>query len=300
MPSSGSCTTAFDRSDPVSDSPRFRVLGQVAIVIAETAVPVPARLDRAVLVHLILAEGRAVSVDALIEAVWEKRPPAQARNALQVKVSRLRSLLGERRHVLTYTQGSYRLAVEPDDVDACVFTSAVRTAGTLMERQEYDAARATLERAMPLWRGDPLSELDDHPRVVAARLHLVEEWMVAHELDAALSLATSAVLTEPMAHLRRVLELDPLRPRSRVLLMQALERVGRRADALAVYDAGRRLLVEQTGLSPPPVLQDAFESLLAAERISSNRSAARPGVRAPRARPASVTCRACAARSSAG
>ena len=75
--------------------PRLNVLGPITIRVAGVPLPVPARLDRSVLVHLLLAEGRALSVELLIEAVWGQRPPIQARNALQVKISRLRALLGD-------------------------------------------------------------------------------------------------------------------------------------------------------------------------------------------------------------
>ena len=141
-----------------------------------------------------------------------------------------------------------------------------------MTSQDHDGAKAQLVRAMELWRDEPLSDLDDHPRLVAARLRLGEEWITAQELLAEISLASSTVLNEPIARLRKVLERDPLRSRARLLLMQALERSGRRPEALAVYDAGRRLLAEQTGLSPAAELQDAFEALLDAERRASSRS----------------------------
>jgi DNA-binding SARP family transcriptional activator len=253
----------------VSAPPRFGLLGPVTICTAASSVPVPARLDRAVLAHLLLAEGRPISVDSLIDAVWGPWPPKQARNALQVKISRLRALLGDDAASLTFSQGSYRLDVEPGEVDAHVFTSCVEEAAALTKRTEHEAARAVIDRAMLLWRGDPLSDLDDHPRLVASRLRLVDEWMTAHELLAEVTLASAGVLAGPMAQLRHLLTLDPLRSRPRLLLMQALEQGGRRAEALAVYDAGRRLIAEQTGLSPATELQQAFEALLESERRSS-------------------------------
>lgn len=254
-------------------SSRLGVLGPITISVDGAPVSVAAKLDRSVLVHLILAEGRALSVDLLIEAVWGQRPPKQARNALQVKISRLRNLLGDDGSGLVYTQGAYRLTIGDTQVDARIFTTCVKEAIELMLADEHDAAKVRLVRAMDLWRGEPLSDLDDHPRLVAARLRLTEEWITAQELLAEISLHSSTVLTDAMARLRKVLERDPLRSRARLLLMQALERSGRRAEALAVYDAGRRLLAEQTGLSPDAELQDAFECLLAAERLSSSRSA---------------------------
>jgi hypothetical protein len=74
-----------------------------------------------------------------------------------------------------------------------------------------------------------------------------------------------------LSRLRKTLDSDPLRSKARLLLMRALEGLGRRAEALAVYDAGRRLLADQAGLAPPAELQEAFEALLAAERAAARR-----------------------------
>lgn len=242
-----------------------------SVLFRDEPVEVPARLDRAVLAHLVLAEGRAIPVDMLIEAVWGQHPPRQARNALQVKISRLRSQLGEHSRTLVHTQGTYRLQLAPEQVDSGLFSLSVRNAAALLRAGDHEAARSAVEQALGLWRGAPLSELDEHPRVVAARARLTEEWLTAQELLAEVDLATSGASSEVLSRLRTALDRDPLRPRARLLLMQALDRVGRRAEALAVYDAGRRILADQTGLAPPAELQEAFESLLAAERAAASR-----------------------------
>lgn len=253
-------------------APAVAFLGAVTIQVDGRATPVPATMDRAVLVHLLLAEGRALSVDLLIDAVWGQCPPVRARNALQVKISRLRSLLGPHGLGLVHSQGSYRLTIDDDDVDARVFSRLVRDAAVQVATGDLDRARASVEEALRLWRGEPMSELDDHPRLVAARLRLADEWATAQELLAEIALAAGEMLTGPVSSLRKVLDQDPLRPRARLLLMNALERTGRRAEALAVYDAGRRILADETGLAPPTELQDAFHQLLEEERRSARRT----------------------------
>lgn len=257
----------------MSATPVLCILGPVTVHIDGHEAPVPAKLDRAVLVHLLLVEGRALSVDQLTDAVWGQCPPRQAKNALQVKISRVRAVLGEYGRGLTYGQGAYSLSIADDDVDARIFSRLVRDAVGLVSDGRADVARDALEHALSLWRGDPLGELDDHPRLVATRLRLEEEWATAQELLAEIAMGSAAVLTEPIARLRKVLDRHPLRPRARLLLIQALERSGRRAEALAVYDAGRRVLADETGLAPPAELQDAFHSLLDAERQASSRLA---------------------------
>lgn len=250
--------------------PVVGLLGPI-VVFHRHPVGVPAKLDRIVLAHLALAEGRAIPVGMLIDAVWGEHPPRQARNALQVKISRLRSQLGEHGHALVHAQGTYRLELSREQVDAGAFTLLIREATALVEAKRYPEARTALNDATSMWRGSPLSELDEHPRVVAARAQLSESWLSAQELIAEVDLAIGAGTSDVLARLRKALDKDPLRPKARLLLMRVLEGAGRRAEALAVYDAGRRLLADQAGLAPAPELQEAFESLLAAERAASRR-----------------------------
>lgn len=253
-----------------SKEPVVGLLGPIVIFRGEP-IGVPAKLDRSVLAHLALTEGRAVSVDMLIEAVWGEHPPRQARNALQVKISRIRSHLGEHGRALVYTQGTYRLQLDREQIDAGRFSRLIRDAATLVDAGDHETAKVALEQATQMWRGSPLSDLDEHPRVVAARAKFQEEWLTAQELLAEIELFQGPGASDALARLRRALDKDPLRPKARLLLMRALEKLGRRAEALAVYDAGRRLLAEETGLAPSSELQEAFESILAAERTASRR-----------------------------
>ena len=254
-----------------STPPLVRLLGPVAVRTADGSCSTPARLDAAVLAHLALAVGRSVPVDDLADAVWAGSPPAGARNALQVKVSRLRRLLGPAAHGLQHLQGSYRLDLAPDDVDVHRFRALAREAAAAYAAEAPASAAALAHEALRLWRGAPLAELGQHPRLVAARGQLADQRAGLHELVAGVALRSPDGHVEAVPVLREVLADDPLRPHARLLLMRALDRAGRRSEALAVYDVGRQLLADETGLTPPQELQDEFERLLAAERRSARR-----------------------------
>jgi DNA-binding SARP family transcriptional activator len=258
-----------------AEEPSIVILGPVLIRDADGTPTVPVTQDRWLLTHLLLAHGRAVPMEMLIDALWDDDPPRTAKNALQVKISRLRRSLGALAPGLQHLQGAYRLVVPDDAVDARVFSAQVSTAAELVAEGDHDAARSVLDSAMALWRGTPFSEVPDHPRVTAARARLEEEWATAVELLAQITVETTASpveLSQATARLRAVLDADPLRPRARLLLMHALERSGRRPEALAVFEAGRRLLAEQSGLAPPEDQQAAFEQLLARERHATRRA----------------------------
>ena len=252
-------------------APLVRLLGTITLDPAGREPVVPARLDRVVLAHLVLAEGRSVPASDLVDAVWGPAPPAGARNALQVKISRLRRHLGRHGEALRHDQGSYRLVLPRDEVDVRVFDDLARAASTALADGRLDDAATAAARALELWQGTPFAEHDEHPRLVAARARLAERRSLLTEVLAEVGVATEADLSGTIDLLRDLLAEDPLRPRSRLLLMRALARTGRRAEALAVYDVGRRVLAEQTGLAPPLELQQEFERLLTAERQASHR-----------------------------
>lgn len=254
-------------------APVVSLLGPITVRTEHGEETVPAKLDRSVLAHLVLCEGRALSVDMLIEAVWGEHPPLRARNALQVKISRLRGRLGAYASALEYTQGSYRLRLARDQVDIGILAARVASAAHRLEASDIEGARADLTDALALWRGAPLADLDEHPRLVAARSRLDDLWMTGHELMAQVELRSGAPQPETFNRLRKILDRNPMRSQARLLLMQALERSGRRAEALAVYDAGRRVLADEAGLAPSIELQEAFEALLADERKSAHRTA---------------------------
>jgi len=255
------------------DPPLLRILGTVSVAGPDHDRPVGGRLDRLLLVRLALAHGGAVSVDTLTDALWPHDPPPGSRNALQVKVSRLRRLLGNHAARLTYAHGAYRLAVSEAETDLGCYLRAVRGAEEQLSHDRTQA-RDQLRIATDLWPGDPLAEFAEDRVVEAERLRLAELHAVAEETQAELDLEAPTTRPAAIASLRALLAADPMRARARELLMHGLDLTGRRSDALAVYDAGRRLYLQHSGLEPPERLTACFDRLLAAERAATRRASA--------------------------
>lgn len=251
--------------------PLVCILGRVTVQGPTGPRPVPGRLDRAVLVQLTLAQSRPVPVELLIESLWPDVPPAGALNALQVKVSRLRGLLGEQGHRLEYVNRCYRLRLDPSETDVGRLAVRIEEAELALRDGDHASARVTLAPLLDTWWGALLSEFPLDSRVVAASARLDELHASALEAYAEARLADPVTRGTAMADLRAILESDPLRPRARRLLMLGLDASGRRADALAVYDAGRRLS-GSLGLEPPEELKATFRRLLQAEREQTRRA----------------------------
>jgi DNA-binding SARP family transcriptional activator len=222
----------------------------------------PPGRQEVVLVRLLLDANRVVSIDQLIEAVWDDHPPATARTQVQICVSGLRSTLsgiGLDRVIVTKSFG-YLLAVADDELDAKVFADQVASANALALRGEFETAAQLLREADALWRGAALSGTTS--RTLQARAaHLDETRLSALEssIDLELRLGHHYRLIGEIQSL--VLE-HQLRERLRAQLMLALYRSGRQADALAAYRAGREILIDQLGLEPGQELRQLEHAIL--------------------------------------
>ncbi|MFG3601762.1 BTAD domain-containing putative transcriptional regulator [Micromonospora chersina] len=228
---------------------------------ADTGTPVEvggARLRR-LLILLALEPGRTVTVGRLTDALWAGEPPAGAANALQALVSRLRRAgLPVEAH-----PGGYRLAVAPDDVDAHRFEAAVRAARARLADDPAEGCRRLAE-ALDLWRGPALADVADADFARAPVARLTELRLAATEdltearLDRA---APEAVLPQ----LRELVAAHPLRERLTGLLIRALHRAGRPAEALAEYERLRATLADTLGTDPGPELAALHLEILRGE-----------------------------------
>ncbi|GAA0371234.1 winged helix-turn-helix domain-containing protein [Actinoallomurus spadix] len=238
----------------------FGILGSLEVRSADgEVVPVGGPRPRALLVMLLLHAGRTVAVERLVDAQYGDEPPAGAVNAVQAQVSRLRRHLPP--GTLQFGGTGYRLAVDPDDVDAHRFERVAREGRRLLSAGAHADAAAALSRALGLWRGPALADLPfadaDKARLEELRLATAEDLF-----EAQLALPDGA----PVAELRRLVAEHPLRERLRCLLMRALHAAGRPAEALAVFEETRRLLAEELGADPSPELAAIQLAVLRAQR----------------------------------
>jgi predicted ATPase/DNA-binding SARP family transcriptional activator len=220
--------------------------------------------QRALLAILLLNADRVVSRDRLIEELWPDKPPAAARRALEVQVSRLRKALGtgddERTALLTRAPG-YVLQVEPGALDLQRFEQLVAEGRRASADGEPARAALALRDAESLWRGRPLADLEFEPfaRVDIERLEELRLTALETRIEAELELGRHADL---VAELESLVAEHPLRERPRGQLMLALYRADRQADALEVYRQGRERLVEDLALEPSPMLQHLQQAIL--------------------------------------
>ncbi|WP_329310624.1 AfsR/SARP family transcriptional regulator [Streptomyces sp. NBC_01262] len=242
---------------------RFRLLGRLELVNVNGAVVPPGAVSRAIVGRLLLAHGAVVQRDTLVDELWEERETKNPVGALQVQMAKLRvafAARGEEARLL-FGHGGYRIVLGPEDeVDVPAFEAAVREGREHLAAQAYEKAESALRLGLSMWRGRALDGLEgrffetERTRLEDLRLGAVED-----AATAGLELGRARELTP---ELQALLSLAPLRERSRARLMLALYRCGRFAEALEVYETGRRLLKSELGVAPSQELRTLHAAIL--------------------------------------
>jgi len=231
------------------------------------AVPLGGPRLRTLLGLLALRVPQVVSRDALIDGIWDCAPPGNAAKTLRAHVAYLRrglALAGIRGLVATRSPG-YQLAVPAGCVDAHRFETGVGEARTASASGALEATVGHLRSALELWRGDVLADCatGEWARAEAARLREVRLYATEELLSAELALGRHA---RAAAELECLVGRHPLRERLWELLIVALDRTGRQADALHAYRRARDRLVEELGVQPGPALRRLQAAILSGDQ----------------------------------
>jgi DNA-binding SARP family transcriptional activator len=257
----------------------IRLLGPVELLSARDPVPIGSAKQRALLAFLALQPHRLVTNDALIDGLWGPDPPDGTVKALRFHVSRLRGILrqADAADTLRTRPGGYLLAVAEDAVDVLRFERAI--AGARLARSEGaapDAVSRAFRDALDLWVGPALADINGEPFVVGERRRLEELRLVATEDYFAAELA-GARHADAVGELERMVDRYPLRERLWELLITALYRSGRQADALAAYQRLRRILLDELGIEPSaPLRQLEHEVLVQDAGLAAPSTSPRP------------------------
>ncbi|MER5411468.1 BTAD domain-containing putative transcriptional regulator [Streptomyces virginiae] len=267
----------------------IRVLGSFAAERDGEAIPLGGHRQRSVLALLVAARGRVVSVDRMIEELWQGAPPARAVASLQAYVSNLRRLLEPGRaprtpaRMLVSAPPGYALRLADDAVDAWRFERLLARAREALPA-EPDTAGALLREALGLWQGPAYAESADEPWAHAEIMRLGELRLAARELGVSAGLRAGADLAAAVAEAALLTREEPLREEAWRLHALALWAAGRQADALASLRRARTVLADEVGLDPGAALVELEQAVLIQDgRVL--REATRPPQTVPAAPP---------------
>ena len=233
----------------------FLILGPLEVHDGEKTVRLGAAKQRALLGVLLLHANETVSMARLVDELWGERPPATAENLVQGYVYALRKQLGD--GVVETQAPGYRLRVDPGSLDLLEFERLVEEARTAPVADSIELRR----RALALWRGPPLADvaLEGPERHSLGRLSEQRLTTQIERIDAEVQLGRHAHV---LGELEALVAEHPYQERAAALLMLALYRSGRQADALEVYRTVRGRLSDELGLQPGKELRDLEAAIL--------------------------------------
>jgi DNA-binding SARP family transcriptional activator len=237
----------------------FRVLGPVEVRHDGREVPLDGSKQRTVLAALLIAGDRLVSDTEMTGYLWGDRPPITVNAQIYTYVSRLRKILGNQAGISRRSPG-YLLWIGAARFDLAEFVAQSRLGHAALADGHYEEAAELLRSALALWRGPALVNVSEQlshaegPQLDEARIAAL-----AGRIDADLALGRHIQL---LPELTGLVQRFGLQERFRAQLMTVLYRCDRQADALVVYDQGRRMLAEELGIDPGTLLRGVHRAIL--------------------------------------
>jgi DNA-binding SARP family transcriptional activator len=247
----------------------FCLLGPLLVRNGESAVSIRPGKQQALLAALVLSANRPVVVDEIAEVLWGSNPPAAADGTIRTYVLRLRQALGDaERARLRAAPNGYVISVSPGELDVTRFEALARSVAAAVRNGRWQSAAADARGALALWRGEPLADIGsaflvtrEVPRLAEMRLQLLQT-----RIEADLLLGRPAAVVTELAQLA---DANPLREQLHALLMLALYRCGRQAEALAAFQKARQVLVEEVGAEPGTELREMHQRILRGDPVLS-------------------------------
>jgi len=269
----------------------YRVLGPLEVSHDGAAVEVSGTRQLTVLALLLVEANRIVPVDRLVDGVWNETPPATSRSQIHICISSLRRQLSGGRDVVDTCAPGYRLRVADGELDLHAFEAHVATAHAAVADGVPRRAVTALRSALALWRGPALAGVGSQllRRVAAA---LDDKRLAVHEECLELELAHGLGAPHDLVgELTGLVAARPRRERLLALLMTALYRVGRQAEALEEYRKARARFIGELGIEPGEDLSALYQRILVHDPALSRPPAPRPAQvrgRGPRRLPADI------------
>jgi DNA-binding SARP family transcriptional activator len=244
---------------PVEADISYRVLGSFEVFRQGRLVALPNGRLRVLLASLVCSANQVVPGHVLIDQVWSDRLPERPRDALHTCTARLRRLLGPGT-IETIRQG-YAVRVPPDNVDLLRFRRLARRAQEAGADGRPDDELPLLREALALRRGEPFADVASTWLEHEVAPRIAEEWfgLLMRRIDLELAAGRHEEL---IGELRELTGAHPLREMVSQRLMLALQRSGRRAEAVRIYQDVREMIRDELGLDPSPALRNLHESIL--------------------------------------
>ncbi|MEV8536214.1 AfsR/SARP family transcriptional regulator [Streptomyces sp. NPDC051211] len=242
----------------------YGILGPVEVRDGGADIPLDGPKQRTVLAALLIAEGSFLPDTELSRFLWGERPPRTLNAQIYTYVSRIRRTLGPRA-VINRGPHGYLMEIGAASFDLAEFRKLALRGQLELVAGRYPEASGLLRAALALWRGPVLADVSE--QLAASEGPPIEEARIsalASRIEADLAVGMHQ---QVLPELTRLVGQYPLHERFRAQLMTALYRCDRQAEALALYDSGRRMLAGDLGLEPGPLLREVHQAILSADPV---------------------------------
>jgi len=239
----------------------FRILGPLEVTQGNGLVELGGPRQQTVLAMLLLEANRVVAVDRLIDAMWDEAPPATARAQVHICISTLRrQLIVNSQQGIESRRPGYMLKVDEETLDSHTFETFAVLGREAMQSEDLQAASTALRNGLALWRGQVLADVASR-LVQQSAMQLNERRLLILEQCLSCELRMG-LYHETASELAGLVEQYPLRERFRALMMAALYRAGRQAEALDSFRRARRTFIDELGIEPGRELQQIHKAIL--------------------------------------
>ncbi|GAA1232785.1 AfsR/SARP family transcriptional regulator [Pseudonocardia alaniniphila] len=247
---------------PVEHELGFALIGPVRAWRGGAELPLGTPQQRATLALLLLRNGTPMTMDEIADALWGETLPAQPSATIRTYFHRIRRLLAtdERDRVIAADGGGYRIEVDRLAVDVGRFCEQVTLADLAVGRGRGRDAVEHLRTALSLHQGTPLAGLPGaFVQVERARLHRLRWAALESMCRLELEHGEQARIVD---QLQAAVVCEPLREPLHELLILALYRCDRQAEAFLAFENARRVLREELGADPGPRLRRLHQRML--------------------------------------
>ena len=245
---------------------RVGLLGPLKVITVEGTADIRAPQQRVLIATLAVHVGSVVHSEQLAAAIWGDPPPARWRQALPPLIRRLRVSLGAEDALIVTSSPGYRLDVEPRRVDIWTFDALRKDGLAAALADDWEQASRILTEAEKLWRGTPFADIESAELRDAWHQYLEDQYRDVRETrleaDVRLSLRTAR---SAVPDLRKMVAADPASERLRWLLMLALQRSAKQADAQAAFRDAWAYSTSELASRPGPALQSLNARIIAAD-----------------------------------
>ncbi|MEU5729605.1 MULTISPECIES: AfsR/SARP family transcriptional regulator [Streptomyces] len=243
----------------------IHLLGPVELRLEGRQLKLGSDKERALLAALALEVGRPISMNSLLERLWDGKAPPRARENTHTYISRVRKHLrlagtGPSSPRITSRAHTYVLNTDPDSVDLNRFQRLTDLAGAVATSGEDERVVDLLTRAEHLWQGEALAGL---PGTWA---ETVRRSLAERRLQAAISriaaLHRLGRFADSIGELSAMVRHHPEDETLAGQLMLAYYGSGRYTDALRVHQQARQLLMSEFGSRPGDELDRIHRGVL--------------------------------------